>query len=254
MRVGLRRMRALISLFDDMLDPAGRDRIKSQLKWLTNELAPAREIDVFVRERIEAAEGNIAPRRGRQAVEEEFIDKRTRALDRAAAAVASSRFRVLLIDVMEWLQQGRWHGKDAGTPIGELAPKILRRRVKKLRKLGPELQTMSAQERHKVRIKTKKLRYAVQFFEGLFYAKRDRKQLKRLAKRLKSVQNDLGALNDARAHQEMTTASALAAPRRHRRARAFVAGILLGREQESTKPLIKAARKDIGLLGEISMP
>jgi inorganic triphosphatase YgiF len=229
MRVGLRRMRALISLFDDMLDPAGRDHIKSQLKWLTNELASAREIDVFVSERIEPAEGDITPRRGRQAVEEEFIEKRSRALERAAAAVASSDFRVLLIDLMEWLQQGRWRGKNADTPIGELAPKILQRRLKKLRKLGPELQTMSAREHHKVRLRAKKLRYAVEFFESLFPAKHDRKQLKWLTKRLKSVQNDLGALNDARAHQEMTTSSALAAPRSHRRARAFVAGVLLGR-------------------------
>jgi inorganic triphosphatase YgiF len=254
MRVGLRRMRAAISLFSDMLEAAGRERIKSELKWLTNELGPAREIDVFVSEKIEPAGRDVAPQRGRQALEEEFVDKRDSALERAAAAASSSRFRVLLIDVMEWLQQGRFHGRDAETPIGKLAPKILRRRIRKLEKVGPELETMSALQRHKVRIKVKKLRYAIGFFDSLFPARRDQKQLKQLAKRLKSIQSALGALNDAQAHQNMTTSSALAAPRRHRRARAFVAGVLLGREQESTKPLIKAAREDIKLLGEIGTP
>jgi len=254
MRVGLRRMRAAISLFSDMLDSAERERIKSELKWLTNELGPAREIDVFVKEKIEAAGRDITPRRGRQAVEEEFVAKRDRALNRATAAVASSRFRLLLVDVMEWLQQGSGNGSDADVPIGKLAPKIMQRRLKKLQKIAPRLETMSAQQRHKVRIKVKKLRYAAGFFESLFPARHDQKQLKRLTKRLKSIQNALGALNDAQAHQGMTTSSALAAPRRHRRARAFVAGVLLGREQESTKPLIKAAREDIKSLGEIGTP
>jgi inorganic triphosphatase YgiF len=251
MRVGLRRMRAAISLFSDMLDSAGRERIKSELKWLTSELGPAREIDVFVSEKIKPAGREVTPQRGRQALQEEFIDRRERALKRAAAAVTSSRFRVLLVDVMEWLQQGRGTGGDANAKIGKLAPKIMQRRLKKLQKVAPKLERMSALQRHKVRIKVKKLRYAVGFFESLFPAKHDQKQLERLAKRLKSIQSALGALNDARAHQDMTTASALAAPRRHRRARAFVAGILLGREQESTRPLIKAARKDIETLGEI---
>jgi inorganic triphosphatase YgiF len=251
MRVGLRRLRAALSLFGDMLEAAGRERIKSELKWLTDELGPAREIDVFVSETIEPARREITPQRGRQAVEEEFIDKHERALERAAAAATSVRFRVLLVDVMEWLQQSRGRGDDADVPIGKLAPKILRRRIRKLQKLGPELETMSAQQRHKVRIKVKKLRYAAGFFDSLFSAKRDRKRLKRLAKHLKGIQSALGALNDARAHQDMTTSSALHAPRRHRRARAFVAGVLLGREQESTKPLIKAARKDIAALSRV---
>jgi inorganic triphosphatase YgiF len=254
MRVGLRRMRAAISLFSDVLESAARERIKSELKWLTNELGPAREIDVFVTEKIEAAGHDLAPRRGRQAVEKEFVAKRDRALKRAAAAAASSRFRLLLVDVMEWLQQGSGTGGDADVPIGKLAPKLMQRRLKKLQKTAPKLETMSARQRHKVRINVKKLRYAAGFFESLFPAKHDQKRLKRLAKRLKSIQNALGALNDARAHQNMTTSSALAAPRRHRRARAFVAGVLLGREQESTRPLIKAARKHIEWLGEIGMP
>jgi CHAD domain-containing protein len=113
---------------------------------------------------------------------------------------------------------------------------------------------MSAPERHKVRIKVKKLRYAVGFFASLFPAKQDRKQLTRLAKRLKASQSALGALNDARAHCDMAQSSALAAPRRHRRARAFVAGVLLGREQESVRPLIKAARKDLASLARVAMP
>jgi len=49
MRVGLRRLRAAISLFSNALSSKRAEEIKTELRWLTNALAPAREIDVFVR-------------------------------------------------------------------------------------------------------------------------------------------------------------------------------------------------------------
>src|SRR5262249_2499313 len=55
MRVGLRRLRAAITLFSKLLRDGQTDAIKAELKWLTNELAPAREIDVFVEEEIRPA-------------------------------------------------------------------------------------------------------------------------------------------------------------------------------------------------------
>jgi inorganic triphosphatase YgiF len=53
MRVGLRRMRAAISLFAKLLGDHETERVKSELKWLTGELAPARDLDVYMRNEIE---------------------------------------------------------------------------------------------------------------------------------------------------------------------------------------------------------
>ena len=64
MRVGLRRLRAAISLFDDILPRASTGRIKAELKWLTGELAPAREIDVFLKESIQPITEQDVPKRG----------------------------------------------------------------------------------------------------------------------------------------------------------------------------------------------
>jgi inorganic triphosphatase YgiF len=44
MRVALRRLRAAISLFDDMLADRQTDEMKRKFKWITAELGPAREI------------------------------------------------------------------------------------------------------------------------------------------------------------------------------------------------------------------
>src|SRR5262249_2093424 len=48
MRVALRRLRAVISLFGDMLGDRQTDAMKHKFKWITGELGPAREIDVFI--------------------------------------------------------------------------------------------------------------------------------------------------------------------------------------------------------------
>jgi triphosphatase len=48
MRVGLRRLRAGISLFSVLLRDPQTTTIKSQLQWLAGELGPARELEVLV--------------------------------------------------------------------------------------------------------------------------------------------------------------------------------------------------------------
>jgi len=253
MRVGLRRLRTAMSLFSHALPGDRSEKIKAELKWLTNELAPAREIDVFVKEKISRATRDVVPRRGGKAIEKEFAARRAEALERARKALNSERCRTLLVDVLEWIE-ARHEGtqKDASTPIGKFAVDILHRRGKKLLKEGRDLEKLSARERHKFRIGIKKIRYAVEFFESLFPGKRDRKQIARLSKHLKKIQDALGSLNDFIAHQKLAADVALKARAQNRRARAFVSGVVLGREVEAVKPLMKIAIKEVRELRRLS--
>jgi CHAD domain-containing protein len=138
------------------------------------------------------------------------------------------------------------------TPIAEFAADVLDRRIRKARKQGRRLEELSSAERHKLRIKIKKIRYALEFFESL-YADKDRKQLARLGMRLKEIQSALGALNDARAHREMAEKAALAAPPQNRRARAFTSGILVGEEREAAKGLSRAAYRELRKLHPLTV-
>jgi len=252
MRVGLRRTRAAISLFSRMLPTASTELIKSELKWLTNELAPARELDVFMRKQVEPGTRDGVTRRGGRAIRKEFGTRRRQAFARAQASINSSRYRRLLIDVLEWLEtETTPRAQDAHRPIEDFAGKVLRRRLKKIRKEGEHLDTLSAPERHKLRIGIKKVRYGLEFFDSLYPDKRDQKELAQLSKGLKAVQNALGTLNDFAAHREMTEEAALHAPRAHRRARAFMAGVILGREDEAAKPVLKTAAKALRQLGSV---
>jgi CHAD domain-containing protein len=236
-----------------MLPKARTEQIKSELKWLTNELAPARELDVFVREKIDPATGNSITKRGARAIKRQFASKRRQAFARARAAINSSRYRLLLIDVLEWLETETT--SRVGAPqksIEDFAGDVLHRRLKKICKDGKHLDRLSPGERHKLRIKAKKIRYALEFFDSLFPGKRDQKEVARLSGKLKAIQSALGSLNDLAAHREMTEEAALHAPPTHRRARAFMAGVVLGKEEEATKPVLKTAARAIKHLGLVS--
>jgi hypothetical protein len=47
MRIGLRRMRAAISIFTELLQDAETDRLKRELRWLTGRLGPARDLHLL---------------------------------------------------------------------------------------------------------------------------------------------------------------------------------------------------------------
>ena len=243
MRVGLRRLRAAISLFADILPRASTARIKAELKWLTGELAPAREIDVFLTESIQPITAQDVPKRGARAIRKRFSGQRRAAFERARQAIMSARYRRLLIDVVEWIEGGRPHIGDDRS-IATYAAQMLDRRVRKARKQGKRLNDLEPIERHKLRIRIKKIRYAVEFFASL-YGGRDRKELAALSDRLKQIQSALGSLNDFMAHRELATQAALTAPPAHRRAQAFASGVIVGQEREAADGLLKEAAKQL---------
>jgi CHAD domain-containing protein len=47
MRIGLRRLRAALAIFDDIVADEQQGKIKAELKWVTQHLGPARDLDVF---------------------------------------------------------------------------------------------------------------------------------------------------------------------------------------------------------------
>ncbi|WP_371930080.1 CHAD domain-containing protein [Bradyrhizobium sp. CCGUVB1N3] len=67
--------------------------------------------------------------------------------------------------------------EDAKSPLCKFASRLLHRHIKKMRRQGRHLDEMSARERRKLRIRAKKIRYALEFFESLFRSRRERKQM-----------------------------------------------------------------------------
>ena len=87
MRVGLRRLRAAISLFAKLLGDQETERVQSELKWLTGKLAPARDLDVYMRNEIEPLRRDAPTRRGMKELTGALTLRRAAAFGKAKAAV-----------------------------------------------------------------------------------------------------------------------------------------------------------------------
>jgi triphosphatase len=197
MRVGVRRLRSALSTFRRTLPGDGRLPFESDLRWLQDTLGAARDWDVF-------AETGLAPlareggngdlRRVRAAA----TAARAKAYEALRKVLGSRRYTGLLLTLMRWRHElgvtRRGRAGDLREAIAGYAVRELRRRAKQVHKLGGRLEELDARELHRLRIRIKKLRYAIEFFRSLFPAKRVDKQLKRL----NGLQDVLGDLNDAR--------------------------------------------------------
>jgi inorganic triphosphatase YgiF len=257
MRVGLRRVRAAISLFSDILAGGQTQAVKRELKWLTRELAPARELEVLVKRVIAPAKQRRIKGRGLARIAQDIGRQHAQALERAQDAIGSGRFRRLLIELAAWLETGQWlkpqdavaSGRGAA-PLAEFASAELARRWKKLRKRGKALPELDPRRRHKLRIQGKKLRYAGEFFADLFPGKKATRRRKVLLTRLEKVQDCLGDLNDIAVHERLMTAKAGLGRHKRRadRRHAFAAGLLTGLEDARFDTVLARAGKSCAKL------
>jgi inorganic triphosphatase YgiF len=199
MRIGLRRMRALMSIFKKLIDGPETDVIEGELEWLTNELGPARELHVFLETTLAPRGAGSAEDEAVQSVRGTVISHRDAALERVRIALNSDRFREFVLRSALWLLAGDWSDNaeaDGVPPDGKVRPfakSVLDKRLRNLCRRIDKVRDMDAHARHKLRIDVKKLRYATEFFAGLFGRKRARK---RFVSILHELQDVLGRVND----------------------------------------------------------
>ena len=254
-RVGLRRLRAAISLFDGMLLDPQSGTIESELKWITRELGPARELDVFIKRVVTPATAGKSQRPGVATLTRDLRRKRHTAFGQARSAIESDRFRALVLDTAAWIEAGDWtrNADDLARATRDQAIAIaaaaeLERRRKKIVKRGTMLAELDPVRRHRMRIRAKKLRYASEFFGVTFPEKKAARRRKEFVAALERLQDTLGDLNDISVHEGLTERLATAhenGGKRQRRAanKAFAAGRLSGREEARIASVLKDAQR-----------
>src|SRR5262249_14027784 len=129
-RVALRRLRAAISLFSELLNDPQTKRVKRELEWLTSEFCPARELDVVLAKTVSPL---VEHDRTLQQFNAGLEGLRERGIERAHAAVDTARFRELLLDAAAWIEIGDWTRNEhehtlRRRPISEAAYEQLDRR------------------------------------------------------------------------------------------------------------------------------
>ena len=208
LRVASRRTRSALTQIKGVFPEAAVDHFATEFKWLATVTGPCRDLDVNREQmgeyklRLGIVDGALDPL-------QELLE-RTRKSEhrRVCRALRSARFRRLLEGWRDFLSSdttGEKGPRRADRPIAEVAGarihKAYRRVVKRGSGLGDD---PLAQQLHRVRIDAKKLRYLLEFFASL-YGKRN---IGRLVKQLKELQDILGGFNDMEVQRSRLTSFA----------------------------------------------
>jgi inorganic triphosphatase YgiF len=210
MRVGLRRLRAAMSVFKRIAQDAQTEAVKAELEWLTDQLGPARDLDVLVADALDPLHNEQPEKHEIEVLKSDVENQRKEGFAQAKAAVKSARYRKLVLDTALWLIAGAWSRSEdplaqsaLARAVGTFAVEILRERSKKIIKKTRKADELDARGRHKLRIAVKKLRYSTEFFASLFEKKKERKVRVQFEKHLKALQDALGKLNDIAVHDRL---------------------------------------------------
>ncbi len=196
-RVAVRRTRAALAQLKGVLPADGVARYRPEFAWLGQVTGPARDLDVY-RLGLPGFQAALPPdlRDALGPFDRLLARKQAAAHREVARALGSRRFRRLVAGWRAFLEAPAEPGPDApraGTAVEDLArrriAKAHRRVLREGAAIGPD---SPADAFHELRKSCKKLRYLLEFFQGLF----DPEGVGRLVKELKGLQDNLGAFQD----------------------------------------------------------
>lgn len=196
-RVSLRRLRSALTAFKAFIPPAQRESLNTEAKWLLSELGPVRDLDVFVREVAAPLAGRLFDNADLVQLMRSARAAQGKAQTTATRALESVRAKRFAARMEAWRSGHGWRDGDSKrdarkTDAADFAKRLVNRRVDKVLTEYDDIETLSAEARHDLRIAVKKTRYAIEFFQDLLPTKR----AQRIAVILKPLQDSLGHLND----------------------------------------------------------
>lgn len=198
MRVGLRRLRSALGLFEEAIEcPAV---IQNDLKWIASQLGAARDWEVLASSTLDHLQGVLPKDVNVDILRTEALDRARINREQAASAVNSPRHTRLQLRFAEWVESKPWrntispqNGPLHDLPLKKFAKRVLKHGERRLLKRGRHLKGNDPELRHRTRIAAKKARYAMEFFGSLY----PDHVVKPYVSRLANLQEELGWLNDA---------------------------------------------------------
>lgn len=188
-RVGLRRLRTALRLFNTELPPGFSDKWSQAWRDVGEQLGNARNWDVFHTEILPAIAADLGDHPDLLHLIEFAQQKRSEAHAETQQWLRGRHYSLTMIAFYEALLTLPDHKNDR---IENFADRALKRRHKRFCRGAQIAHTLNGEERHEVRIDLKKLRYTLDFFESLY----PQKQLQALLTGLAETQELLGHMND----------------------------------------------------------
>ena len=236
MRVATRRMRAALAMFVDVLPVRGR-HIRAELGWLADVLGAVRDLDVQL-ERVDSWMEEVpAADRGALGDLIHLLDEqRRRARGSLLDTLESSRYERLVSGFESMLRQGplrrsapaRAHALMAAPDIVRLHHRKVGKAAKRARRSG------AAEDFHRLRIRCKRLRYALEFVSELYPG-----HTSKYVRRVVAIQDTLGLMQDSAVASERLKALAEDETAELSRAAVFVMGGVAQRYNDESKRLAR---------------
>lgn len=196
MRIATRRLRSALRMFEKLLPEKAAERLSKDLRWFARALGDVRDLDVYA-ENFRAYLQEVPSERVQELAGYELHLRRARneARDKLRELFANERYTALLAAFASLLDGApsraalrRWRSFR----VKDGVEKYLAKSVKRVRKLRREIgHKTNARDLHKLRIRTKRLRYELEFFASIYPT------LLGVAKAAKALQDVLGAHQDA---------------------------------------------------------
>ncbi|USX19526.1 CYTH and CHAD domain-containing protein [Oxalobacteraceae bacterium OTU3REALA1] len=188
MRVGLRRLRSALKLFDTAAPCP--EALAADIAWLGTELGAARDADVLLMSTLPRIQSNPGGKNGLLELQALALAAARGYRKTAAKALLSPRYTQLLLSMGVWMQHIATDVPDS--PLPKFVHSTMQRLHKQLIKRANRMDDDDADSIHRTRIAAKRARYALEFFHSLYRQKGSRQYLKTLA----AIQSELGQHND----------------------------------------------------------
>ncbi len=200
LRVGLRRLRSLFAIFGPLARSTELERLSEEARWLGREVGRLRDLDVAAGEML-ASEAAAHPQEpGLAALASRVAEAAAVERSHLRTVLGGRRVQDLALDLIRFVETRGWLSPEdidqtarLASPILELSETALRKSWRKVRRRARKLETATIEQRHALRKALKQLRYAIEFLAPLYEPRR----VTPVVKRLKTLQNVFGALNDA---------------------------------------------------------
>jgi CHAD domain-containing protein len=207
-RVSLRKVRSVLTLFKGVVATETLDQLKQDFRDIMQDTNLMRDRDVYLLSKDDYFA--LVPPQAHSGLEVLFDllqQDRDEAFGKVKAMLESKAYKKQIKSIQKLFEnsKGLPKGPKADAPSKAFAADLVLKRYKKVCKLAGSITNKTPDETiHELRIQCKKLRYLIESAQPLF----DVKQVKRLLKTLKGLQEHLGSFND-QSVQQVTLAECL---------------------------------------------
>lgn len=195
-RVALRKVRSLLSLMKEVFPKQLHKHLKQIFADIMEPTNRARDLDVYLLEQ-DALTGLIPEHlaAGLPAMFDDFKKEHSKVMSGLKARLGSVSYKEEINGLKALFNEltPAQLTANANCSVIQLVNKSVRKRYKTILKLGALIEPNTPDEQvHDLRLDCKKFRYLLEFFEELY----DPVKMSKLLKKLKRLQNTLGAFND----------------------------------------------------------